>query len=158
MNHLKSKGFWVRGVDIIKPKYDSSPADEFLVADLRDPEECRRALLLSHGDTSGFEEIYHLAADMGGRDFIHSAESEIKRDNALSDVYMIDCAARFGVLRYFFLSSVCVYHDMVPGEPEVTEEDACPALPESKYGWEKLYVERVATAYGRTVAQLCSTD
>ncbi len=81
MNHLKSMGFWVRGVDIRKPMYDSSPADEFLMADLRDPEECRRALLLSHGDATGFDEIYHLAADMGGMGFIHSAESEIMRNN-----------------------------------------------------------------------------
>ncbi len=149
VKYLKSKGFWVRGVDIREPKYDSIPADEFLVADLRDPEECRRALLLSDSDTGGFDEIYHLAADMGGMGFIHSAESEIMRNNALIDVNMIDSAAQLGVPRYFFSSSVCVYRDMVPGEPEITEDDAYPAQPDNEYGWEKLYAERTAMAYGR---------
>ncbi len=80
------------------------------------------------------------------------------RDDALIDVKIIHSAAQLGVPKYFFSSSVCVYREMVPGEPEITEDDAYPALPESEYGWEKLYAERVATAYGRTVAQLSSTD
>src|SRR2546428_8188875 len=86
---------------------------------------------------------------MGGMGFIHSAESEIMRNNALINLNMIDAAARKGLKRYFFSSSVCIYRDMRPGEPELKEEEAYPARPDNEYGWEKLYAERVAMAYGR---------
>ena len=85
---------------------------------------------------------------MGGMGFIHSAECEIMRNNVLINVNMVDAAAEAGVGRYFFSSSVCVYRDMALGEPELTEADAYPALPDNEYGWEKLYAERVAQAYG----------
>jgi len=81
--------------------------------------------------------------------FIHSAECEIMRNNALINLNMIDAAARKGLKRYFFSSSVCIYRDMRPGEPELKEEEAYPALPDNEYGWEKLYAERVALAFGR---------
>src|SRR5205809_7489285 len=86
---------------------------------------------------------------MGGMGFIHSAECEILRNNALINVNMIHAAARAGIPRYFFSSSVCVYRDMAPGEPELAEEQAYPAQPDNEYGWEKLYAERVATVFGR---------
>ncbi len=86
---------------------------------------------------------------MGGMGFIHSAECEIMRNNALINLNMIDAAASAGVARYFYSSSVCIYRDMEPGEPELNETDAYPALPDNEYGWEKLYAERVAMAYGR---------
>jgi len=86
---------------------------------------------------------------MGGMGFIHSAECEIMRNSALINIHMIDAAANAGVRRYFFSSSVCVYRDMQPGEPELTEDDAVPADPDNEYGWEKLYAERMAQAYGR---------
>jgi nucleoside-diphosphate-sugar epimerase len=90
-----------------------------------------------------------LAADMGGMGFIHSAECEIMRNSALINIHMIHAAANSGVGRYFFSSSVCVYRDMIAGEPELTEDDAVPANPDNEYGWEKLYAERTAQAYGR---------
>ena len=86
---------------------------------------------------------------MGGMGFIHSAECEIMRNNALINIHMIDAAAGLGVPRYFFSSSVCIYRDMMPGEAELVEADAYPALPDNEYGWEKLYAERTAVAYGR---------
>ena len=86
---------------------------------------------------------------MGGMGFIHSAECEIMRHSALVNSNMIDAAASLGVRRYFFSSSVCIYRDMAPGEPELTEEQAYPAMPDNEYGWEKLYAERMAMAYGR---------
>jgi nucleoside-diphosphate-sugar epimerase len=86
---------------------------------------------------------------MGGMGFIHSAETEIMHNSALINIYMTDIAARLGVPRYFFSSSVCVYRDMKPGEPEMTEAEAIPAHPDNEYGWEKLYSERVAMAYER---------
>jgi GDP-D-mannose 3',5'-epimerase len=93
--------------------------------------------------------VYNLAADMGGMGFIHSAECEIMRNSALVNLNMVHAAAGAGIGRYFFSSSVCIYRDMAPGEPAMTEEQAYPALPDNEYGWEKLYAERVALAYGR---------
>jgi nucleoside-diphosphate-sugar epimerase len=86
---------------------------------------------------------------MGGMGFIHSAECEIMRNNALININMAHAAANSRVKRYFFSSSVCVYRDMAPGEPELREEQAYPAQPDNEYGWEKLYAERVAMVNGR---------
>ncbi len=86
---------------------------------------------------------------MGGMGFIHSAECEIMRNNALININMIHAAAHAGIARYFYSSSVCIYRDMQPGEPEMTEAGAYPAMPDNEYGWEKLYAERMAQAYGR---------
>jgi nucleoside-diphosphate-sugar epimerase len=86
---------------------------------------------------------------MGGMGFIHSAECDIMHNSALINIHMIDAAAKIGVGRYFFSSSVCVYRDMQPGEPALDEDDAYPALPDNEYGWEKLYAERMALAYAR---------
>jgi nucleoside-diphosphate-sugar epimerase len=96
-----------------------------------------------------FDQVYQLAADMGGMGFIHSAECEIMRNSALINIHMTHNASRLGVKRYFFSSSVCVYRDMEPGEPEMSEEEAIPANPDNEYGWEKLYAERIAMAYER---------
>ncbi len=97
----------------------------------------------------GFDEVYQLAADMGGMGFIHSAECEIMRNNALININTVDACAQAGVGRYFYSSSVCIYRDMEIGEPEIDEEAAYPALPDNEYGWEKLYSERTVMAYGR---------
>jgi GDP-D-mannose 3',5'-epimerase len=129
------------------PRVFPTQADEFLLLDLRDPENCRKALTLADGGT--FDEVYQLAADMGGMGFISVAECEVLHNNALINIHMAHTAAEMGVPRYFFSSSVCVYRDMEPDEPPLTEEDAIPANPDNEYGWEKLYAERVAMAYGR---------
>jgi GDP-D-mannose 3', 5'-epimerase len=136
----------VRGVDIKEHEFAPTQADEFLLLDLRNEDNCQRALFLGGG---GFEEVYQLAADMGGMGFIHSAEAEIMHNSALINIHMIHSAAALKVPRYFFSSSVCVYRDMQPGEPEMSEDGAIPANPDNEYGWEKLYSERVAMAYGR---------
>jgi nucleoside-diphosphate-sugar epimerase len=143
---LQREGYWVRGVDIKHHEWSPESADEFIALDLRDEENCRRALTLPDGN---FDEVYQLAADMGGMGFIHSAECEIMHNSALINIHMIHSAANLGVPRYFFSSSVCVYRDMQPGEPEMTEAEAIPAHPDNEYGWEKLYAERMAEAYGR---------
>jgi len=143
---LKSEGYWVRGVDIKKHEWSPRAADEMLLLDLRVEENCREALTIDGGT---FDEVYQLAADMGGMGFIHSAETEIMHNNVLININMTDMAARLGVPRYFYSSSVCVYRDMKPGEPEMTEAEAIPANPDNEYGWEKLYSERVAMAYER---------
>lgn len=143
---LKEEGYWVRGVDIKAHEFRPTAADEFLLLDLRHPEHCWRALSVDRGT---FDEVYQLAADMGGMGFIHTAECEIMHNSMLINVHMTDAAARVGVPRYFFSSSVCVYRDMQPGEPEMTEAEAIPAQPDNEYGWEKLYSERMAQAYAR---------
>lgn len=145
VKYLKSQGMWVRGVDIHLPAFSETSADDFLKLDLRHTELCHAALQMPDG--SAPDEVYQLAADMGGMGFIHTAECEIMRNSALVNINMVHEAAVAGVKRYFFSSSVCVYRDMQPDEPEMTEEEAYPALPDNEYGWEKLYAERIAKAY-----------
>ena len=143
---LKKEGYWVRGVDIKEHEFAPTKADEFLLLDLRQPENCRAALTRAAG---AFDEVYQLAADMGGMGFIHSAETEIMHNSALINIHMTHNAAEMSIPRYFFSSSVCVYRDMQPGEPEMSEDEAIPAHPDNEYGWEKIYSERVAMAYAR---------
>ena len=134
VERLANEGFWVRGVDVKKPEFRESAADEFVLADLRDPGECSRVL-----EGATYDHVYQLAADMGGMEFIESAETEVLRNNVLINVNMIHAAAANKIPQYFYSSSVCVYRDMAAGEPELTEDDAYPAQPDNEYGWEKLY-------------------
>src|SRR5262245_3182020 len=143
VNRLKMESYWVRGVDIKQPEFGASQADEFCALDLRNSENCLDAL------RSGVDEVYQLAADMGGMGFIDGAECEIMHNSALINTHMIQAAADMSVPRYFFSSSACVYPDMQPGAPELSEAGAYPAMPDNEYGWEKLYAERTAMAYAR---------
>ena len=141
---LKELDYWVRGVDIKPPEFSKSAADEFLTVDLRKPEDCQLAV-----SGEPVDEVYQLAADMGGMGFIHSAECEIMTNSALINIHVINAAATARVGRYFFSSSACVYRDQQLDEDYLTEEDAYPALPDNEYGWEKLYAERMALAFSR---------
>ena len=132
---LKSEGYWVRGADIKKTEFSESAADEFLLLDLREEANCEQAVETPEGQP--FDEVYQLAADMGGMGFIHSAECEIMRNSVLINIHMTHAAAHKGVSRYLFSSSACVYRDMTADEPELSENDAYPALPDNEYGWEK---------------------
>jgi GDP-D-mannose 3', 5'-epimerase len=149
VRRLKAEGYWVRGVDLKYPEFAPSAADDFVLLDLRDIAQCERALTVHGVGGSGFDEVYQLAADMGGMGFISFAECEIMRNNALINGNMVHASAACGIPRYFFSSSACVYRDMAPGEAELTEEEAYPAQPDNEYGWEKLYAERLALAYAR---------
>jgi len=144
---LKQRGYWVRGVDLEAPGFSESPADEFLRIDLRSPEHCDAAVAPAGGEA--IDEVYQLAADMGGMGFIESAECDIMTNNALINIHMVGAAARAQVGRYFFSSSACVYRDQHAGEAWMDEDGAYPALPDNEYGWEKLYAERMARAFGR---------
>ena len=132
-------------MDQKEPEFGPTAAHEFLCADLRVSSEAHGAMDVD----GGFDEVYQLAADMGGMGFIHSAETEIMRNNVLMNVNLVEAASVSRVRRYFFSSSVCVYRDMAVGEAALDEDDAYPALPDNEYGWEKLYAERLAMAYGR---------
>src|SRR5690606_4245317 len=121
---LKAEGYWVRGVDVKRPEFGPTAADEFLLLDLREPDNCSAALSIGEGT---FDEVYQLAADMAGMGCMHSAECESIHNNTLINTHMIHTAAERAVPRYFFSSSVCEYRDMQPAEPEMTEEEAIPA-------------------------------
>ena len=143
VRRLTHEGYWVRGIDVKQPGWGTTEADEFVIADLRDPQKATEAL------TGGFDEVYQLAADMGGMGFIHSAETQIMHNSMLINVNVAEAAARAEVARYFLASSVCVYRDMQLGEGELSERDAYPAMPDNEYGWEKLYAERAVASYAR---------
>jgi len=143
VRRLKDDGCWVRAVDIEQPHYRETAADDYVQADLRDADTCTSVV------DGGFDEIYQLAADMGGMEFISSAEAEIMRNSALINANLADAAGRAGVGTYFFSSSVCVYRDMAADEGVIDEDAAFPAEPDNEYGWEKLYAERLIAAHAR---------
>ena len=140
---LAAEGCWVRGVDRHTPEFRELPVDDWLTLDLRDPEACAQAM------RGGFDEVYQLAADMGGMEFIEASECEIMHNSALVNANMAQAAVTAGVGRYFLSSSVCVYRDMTPDEAPLNEDGAYPASPHNEYGWEKLYAERMLSAYAR---------
>src|ERR1041384_263807 len=141
--YLVQRGYWVRGVDIKEPEYEPTAADEFQLLDLTEPENCRRA-------TEGVDEVYGLAANMGGIGFIENNKAVIVRDNTLINLNSIEAARRNGVKRYLYTSSACIYPGYKQKETDISplrEEDAYPADAEDGYGWEKLYMERVCRHY-----------
>ena len=143
VKHLKAKGYWVRGVDVKRPPYEESAADEFQIMDLRESSHCVAA-------TAGVDEVYQLAADMGGIGYITSKHAEIARNNVLMNAHMLEASSQHGVGRYFFSSSACIYPSYRQLSPDVVplkEGDAYPADPEEGYGWEKLYAEKLCQYY-----------
>ena len=143
VRYLKERGFWVRGVDTKHSEYEPSVADEFVLLDLRRMDHCLEA-------TRDVEEVYALAADMGGMGFISSHHAQILRDNALINIQTLESARQNAVNRYLYCSSACVYPEYRQADTDVTplrEEDAYPAQPQDAYGWEKLITERLCTHY-----------
>jgi len=143
VKYLKNKGYWVRGVDLKHPEFEASSADEFMLLDLRNRENCLAAV-------KGVNEVYSLAANMGGIGFIETHKAEIVHDNILINMHMLEAARLEKVNKFFFTSSACVYPGYKQNSPEVTplkEEDAYPADAEDGYGWEKLYTERACRHY-----------
>ncbi len=143
ITYLKDKGLWVRGVDQKEPAFAATRADEFLVRDLRERENCLEA-------TEGAEEVYHLAADMGGIGYITGNHAAICRNNTLMNLNMLDAAVETGVKRFLFSSSACVYPQYRQAGAAVDplkEEEAWPADPEPGYGLEKLYMEKLCEYY-----------
>ncbi|MFL9823441.1 NAD-dependent epimerase/dehydratase family protein [Rhodoplanes sp. SY1] len=144
VNRLKSDGYWVRGVDVRFPAHGETAADDYLLLDLQDPIDCARALRIGNYSP---KEVYQLAGKMGGIEFIESEEYSVLTTNALINLNMISAAATAHVSRYFFPSSVAVYRDMSRMEPELREDSAYPAMPDNDFGWEKLFSERVVSAF-----------
>ena len=145
VTYLKGKGYWVRGVDIKEPEYGQTDADEFELLDLRRWENCLEA-------TRGVDEVYALAADMGGMGFISNHHAEILHNNALINLHTLEAARQNGVQRYLYTSSACIYPEYLQTSADVVplkEEDAYPAQPQDAYGWEKLVTERLCHYYAR---------
>jgi GDP-D-mannose 3', 5'-epimerase len=145
VTYLRKLGYWVRGVDIKPPEFSEIDADEFELLDLRRWDNCLQA-------TRGVDEVYALAADMGGMGYISFNNATILRNNALINFHTLDAARINGVKRYFYTSSACVYPEYRQMDTNVTplrEEDAYPAQPQDAYGWEKLMTERLCLEYRR---------
>jgi len=148
VRRLKREGFWVRAVDLKYPEFSETEADDFFVADLRDPLNCREII------DRRFDEIYQLAADMGGAGFIFTGENdaEIMHNSATINLNVLDAAYRRNSKKIFYSSSACMYpeHNQTdPSAPVTREDSAYPANPDSEYGWEKLFSERLYLAYQR---------
>lgn len=145
VTYLKQRGYRVRGVDIKLPEFSKSDADEFELLDLRRWDNCLQA-------TRGIDEVYGLAADMGGMGYISFNNAIILRNNSLINFHTLEASRINGVKRYFYTSSACVYPEYRQMEADVAplkEEDAYPAQPQDAYGWEKLITERLALEYQR---------
>jgi nucleoside-diphosphate-sugar epimerase len=143
VRYLKSLGYWVRGADIKLPEFEDSQADEFELTDLRQWDDCRKV-------TREVDEVYQLAADMGGIGYITAFRAHVARNNVLINAHMLEAAAESGVSRYFYSSSACIYPMSLQESEDATplkEEDAYPAEPEEGYGWEKLYAEKLCQYY-----------
>ncbi|HLT19588.1 MAG TPA: NAD-dependent epimerase/dehydratase family protein [Thermomicrobiales bacterium] len=143
VNYLVDKGYWVRGADIKEPEYEPTRAHEFMLLDLRRWENCQQAV-------EGIDEVYHLAADMGGIGYISSVHADIARNDILINTHMLEAARLAGVQRFLFSSSACVYPDYRQEDADVValkEEFAHPAAPEEGYGWEKLFTEKLCQYY-----------
>jgi nucleoside-diphosphate-sugar epimerase len=142
-NYLKDRGYWVRGVDIKMPEYAPTRADEFELLDLRRWDNTLQA-------TRGIDEIYNLAANMGGIGFIEHNKAVIMRDSVMINMHMLEAARVNGASRFLFTSSACIYPGYLQNSADVTplkEEDAYPADAEDGYGWEKLFTERQCRHY-----------
>ena len=143
VKYLVQRGYWVRGVDIKRPEFEPSAAHEFEVLDLRRWDSCLQA-------TRGVEEVYALAADMGGMGFISSHHAQILYNNSLINLHTLEAARVNGVRRYLYTSSACIYPEYLQLDTDVKplkEEDAYPAQPQDAYGWEKLISERLCEHY-----------
>jgi len=147
VHRLKQEGFWVRGADIKYHEFAESEADEFLLGDLTDVNLARAAV-------SGIEDVYQLAADMGGAGYIFTGEHDaaVMRDSAMINLNMLEEGRKAGVKKFFYSSSACIYpeyNQMDAHNPKCAEDSAYPAEPDSEYGWEKLFSERLYFAYHR---------
>ncbi len=148
VKRLKEEGFWVRGVDLKFNPFAETPADDFVIVDLRSPDACRQII------DRRFHEVYQLAADMGGAGYIFTGEhdADVMHNSAIINLNVLDACHKRNVRRIFYSSSACMYpehNQLDPDNPNCAEDSAYPAAPDSEYGWEKLFSERLYLAYHR---------
>jgi GDP-D-mannose 3', 5'-epimerase len=154
VKRLKKEGFWVRGVDLKFPEFSDTAADDFIIADLREPENCRDII------DRRFDEVYQLAADMGGAGYIFIGEHDagIMHNSATINLNVLEACKNRNIRRVLYSSSACMYpaHNQTdPNAPVTREDSAYPANPDSEYGWEKLFSERLYLAYNRNYGMQC---
>lgn len=155
LNRLKKEGFWVRGVDLKFPEFSLTSADDFLIGDLREQNFVDRVI------DQKFDEIYQLAADMGGAGYIFTGENDadIMHNSAMINMNVLEACRKRNNKNIFYSSSACMYpehNQLDPENPNCSEESAYPANPDSEYGWEKLFSERLYLAYNRNHGMNCS--
>lgn len=148
VKHLKREGFWVRGIDLKYPEFSETEADDFVIADLREAGNCRALI------DRRFDEVYQLAADMGGAGYIFTGEHDaaIMHNSATINLNILETCKNRNIRRIFYSSSACMYpeyNQTDPSAPVTREDSAYPAAPDSEYGWEKLFSERLYLAYNR---------
>jgi nucleoside-diphosphate-sugar epimerase len=154
VRRLKSEGFWVRAVDLKYPEFSDTAADDFVIGDLRDQYICRQVV------DRRFDEVYQLAADMGGAGYIFTGEhdADVMHNSATINLTALDACYRRNIKNIFYSSSACMYpsHNQEdPDNPNCAEDSAYPANPDSEYGWEKLFSERLYLAYNRNYGMNC---
>ena len=154
VKRLKRDGFWVRGVDLKRPDFAETRADDFMIADLRDQTAVRHAI------DRPFDEVYQLAADMGGAGFVFTGENDadIMSNSAMINLNVLEACRRRGIRRIFYSSSACMYpayNQEDPDDPVCAEDSAYPAAPDSEYGWEKLFSERLFLSANRNWGMEC---
>lgn len=146
---LKKEGYWVRGIDLKYPEFSTSLADEFFILDLRNYDQAVKAVFLNN---KSFDELYQLAADMGGMGYIKTHDAQIMHNSALINLNILELSKINGINKIFFSSSACTYpecNQLDPLNPKCFEESVYPANPDTEYGWEKLFSERVYQAYAK---------
>lgn len=148
VKRLKSEGFWVRGVDLKYPEYSATAADHFVIGDLRDP------LIVQQIIDKPFDEVYQLAADMGGAGYIFTGDhdADVMHNSATINLNILHYGVKSKIKKIFYSSSACIYpayNQLEPDNPKCSEESAYPAEPDSEYGWEKLFSERLYFAFHR---------
>jgi GDP-D-mannose 3', 5'-epimerase len=147
VKRLRSEGYWVRGVDLKHHEFFPTRANEFVIGDLRDPAVVRSVL-------AEIDEVYQLAADMGGAGYIFTGEHDavVMHNSAMINLNVLEFGREAGIRKYFYSSSACMYpayNQTDPDKPNCSEDSAYPAAPDSEYGWEKLFSERLYAAYQR---------
>lgn len=152
VTRLKSEGYWVRGVDIKYPDFSDSTADDFVIADLRDP--LKTSVIMYAPFQEPFDEVYQLAADMGGAGYINTGDhdADVVHNSMLINLNVLNEAEKKNVKKIFYASSACVYNEhnqLDPENPNCKEDSVYPAQPDSEYGWEKLFSERLYATYNR---------
>jgi GDP-D-mannose 3',5'-epimerase len=148
VRRLKAEGLWVRGIDLKYPQFNETYTDDFIIGDLRDSRVCTEVT------DQPFDEVYQLAADMGGAGFVFSGDNDadIMHNSALINLNMVEACYKAGVKQIFYSSSACIYpeyNQMDPDNPRCSEDSAYPAAPDSEYGWEKLFSEHLYLAFKR---------
>ena len=154
VRRLKREGFWVRAIDLKYPEFSDTAADDFAIGDLRDQYICRHVI------DRCFDEVYQLAADMGGAGYIFTGEhdADVMHNSATINLNVLDACYRRNIKNVFYSSSACMYpsHNQEdPDNPNCVEDSAYPANPDSEYGWEKLFSERLYLAYNRNYGMAC---